>query len=171
MFSLDVLTHLIPTYQIVGRFGVDILAFFYKTIDSVTAEGVRLFNQRDPTQPFNLETVLRQSPLSYVPRTALRDSILVILLRGEFLSADKLAVSQMRRDADQWSVDLEITHFENLDGEPAPRDLCLALSIDMGNDPVPSLVLNFKGHWSDFQGNVTPLPDPVAPSHVIKFTG
>jgi hypothetical protein len=170
MFSLDTLAQAVPASRLGGRFGVEVLGLLYPIRSEVSGRGIRLLAFSDLSRPLDPEELFQRSSPSQGSLASLRDHVLVVCPSGEFFSTDELALLHMRREHDQWSIDLEITHYQNPNLDPEPRDLCIVLSIDAGNRPFRSLVLQFSGRWRDYQGNETPMPKPVAPNQVIEFS-
>jgi hypothetical protein len=170
MFPLDILSQAVPAYRLADRFGVDVLGLLWPPRDGAGNEGVRLCAYGDLSRPPGIDELFERDAPPSVSSAALRDHVLVVRPRGEFFSTDELALSRVRRQAGRWTIDLAITHVENPNGEPAPRDLYVVLSIEVGNRPPQSLELRFDGWRRDFQGNETPSAEPVAPSQTIRFS-
>jgi hypothetical protein len=170
MFPLELLSQTIPAYSVAGRFGLDVLGLLWRVRDGADDAGFRLCAYSDLSRLSGIDELFEQGAPSRVERGALRDQVLVVRPRGEFFSNDELALTQVRRQEDRLSIDLTITHVENPNGEPAPRDLYVVLAVDTGKRPPHSLELLFNGRWRDSQGNETPLAGPVAPPQTIEFS-
>ena len=107
-----------------------------------------------------------------VTRAALRDHGLIVRCRGRCFSTDELAITQIRRDGERWSLGLELTHHENQDGEPAPRDLYVLLVVDPGDRPLRAIALDVHERWRDVRAHEIPAPAPAPPppAPVIEIT-
>lgn len=170
MFPLDVLSQTTPAYRVAGRFGVDVFCLLWPTRGEPAGEGVRLCAHDDLSRlPDLAELFVRTAP-ARVERAALRDHALIAHPRGEFFSTDELALAQVQLSENRCSVDLAITHVENPNGIPAPRELYVVLTIEAGSRPPHSLELRFHGRQRDSQGNETPLDAPVAPPLAIELS-
>jgi hypothetical protein len=170
MFPLNVLSQSVSTFQIAGRVGVDLLGLLLPVRPKTKSKGIRLCSSTKLAGSSHLQTLFDQHGQASVSLSFLRDHLLVARPRGQFFSTDELALKGLRREDDQWSIDVIITHRENQDGEPAPRDLYVVLQIDPGRRPVRSLILQFSGQTRDFYGKETLLSRPIAPVERIKFT-
>jgi hypothetical protein len=168
MSLFEILAQDVPVHRIAGRFGVEALCLLWPASSGPTGEGIRflplakLANSFDPEKSFRDETPL---PIS---QPVLRDHALLVRPRGEFFSTDRLAVSDMRVNGNDWGIDFSVTHFENLDGEPAPCDLYLVIAINTGDVQLQSLMLQFKGRWHSFQGEETEMAEPAAVPVMIR---
>jgi hypothetical protein len=170
MFPLDVLSQTVPSYQVAGRFGVEVMGLFYPRRAAVEPESNRLIPRAELTGLIDLPTRFEQSVRSPISRAALHDQALACRPQGEFFSTDELSGVQIRRDQDQCLIELVLTRHENPDGEAAPRDLYLMLYVEEGNRPLRRLELQFRGRWRDFRGNEIALTEPVAVTQLIEVT-
>src|SRR5262245_34707370 len=127
MFLSNLLSRSVPAYRLAGGFGVDVLGLLWPVGDAGGGEGLSLVARADLARPLDLDALFAQPPPSRIYRAALSDHLLVARPRGTFFSTDELSLSQVRRHEDRWTIDLEITHCESQDGEPAPRDLYVLL--------------------------------------------
>jgi|SRR5687767_3172796 len=169
MFSLDDLFRAVPSYQVAGRLGIDVVAWLSPIDEAMRETGARLYPLRDLAWPLNLNAVFRKPAPASFSRSALRDHVLVVRVYGEFRSTDELALSHIDREHDRWSIELDLIRFEDLNIDPAPRNLWLVMSIEVGNYPLRSLALRFCGRCRDFQGNEKAMQEPVAPSQAVEF--
>jgi hypothetical protein len=105
-----------------------------------------------------------------VSRASLHDHAVIVRARGGFLSTDRVVLARFDAAGDEWSLTLEITHVENPNLDPAPRDLVIVLALAL-EDATPSRIsIEFAGRIRHVRGDVQPLVAPVAPSLGIDVT-
>ena len=167
MLSLQDLSQTFAAHEIAGRFGVELLALLMAPSEDGPYSGVRLYSS---SEPLNLATVFAQNALSVVSRAALHDHFLIVACSGEFFATDKLELTQLSANGEEWSSKIEITHFENVNAIPAPRELYLLLSLDVGDRSLRSLELKFIERWRDHKGVEKSLSDSAIQSQTIEFS-
>jgi hypothetical protein len=150
MLPLQDLAQTFPAHQIAGRFGLEILGLLWPVSDGPPHEGVRLYTNPDPARPLNLTAVFSQSAPSVISRAVLHDHFVVAACRGEFFSTDKIALIQLNAIGEEWLINLEVTHIENVNAIPAPRALYVLFYIDVGDRPLRSLGLQVTAQWQDY---------------------
>jgi hypothetical protein len=170
MFLSNLLSQTVPAYRLAGGFGIDVLGLLQPVGAAGGGDGLRLYAHADLARPLDLDALFAQPPPARLSRAALSDHLIVARPRGTFISTDELTLSQVRRQEDRCTVDLEITRCESQDGEPAPRVLYVLLCIDVGDRPLQSLTLQFGARRRDVQGSETPLDAPAAPAQTIAFS-
>jgi len=168
MFPLDILAKAVPAYRLAGRFGMDAFGLLWPRSANLD-EGIRLFPLAGATDAFDPEVFFRQERPLQVSRAMLRNHALLAHPRGEFFSTDKLALSEVKMDGDDYRVGFSVTHFENPNGEPAPRDLYVVLSVEFGDSRPQSLTLHFSGLWRNFRGEETTAAEPAASPLRLNF--
>jgi len=170
MFSLENLAAAIPAYRHAGRFKLELFALLWPLFENETDEGVWLVPVTALSKIFDPEVLSGWKRSAQVSRAALRNHALVVRPRGQFLSTDKLSLAQLNVEGNRWAVDLALLRSENPDGEPAPRDLYVVLSLDTGDSRPQSLTLHIKGIWQDFRGDESAFTEPVANDVAVEFS-
>jgi hypothetical protein len=160
----------IPDHQIAGRCGFEIFGLLAPQREEITHRGVRLCPQIESEPSLNLDALFARSAAPVISRSALRGNFLVVACEGDFFATDKIALIRLDARGDEWSATIEVTHLENLNAIPAPRDLYILLYIDVGDRRLRILDLNFTARWFDIEGVEKPPPEPAPPSQLIQFS-
>jgi hypothetical protein len=159
-----------PPQQIAGQFGLEVRVLLAPVLQSPVPQGVRLLHVRDLAQPLDLAAIFASGEPSPLSRALLRDQALIIHAAGRFWSTDRAILVEVQSRYDHCSLDLEITHVESQDGEPAPRDLYLLLRLDFGDLPVLKLAVQLTERRRDFHGHEAPLDGSATSPVIIEFS-
>lgn len=170
MTPLEKVYQTIPSYQSAGRLTLDVISVLRPVSERAEGELVILGAFTDFATRAGIDWLVDEPGVAAVSRAALRDHVVAVRTRGTVLSTDRIALAQLDARGVGWSVDLDLMRFESFDGEPAPRELWVLLSIEPGDQPLESLTLRFSGRLRDSRGNETLLREPTPAPYTIPFT-
>ena len=172
MFPLDAISARTPRIARVARFGLDLMAVLQPP-SGQRAGGFRLWpvdpegNGR-PIEPLARLFIGSAEP-SELPQAALADHMLVAWPEGGFFATDQVVLRALDCAAARWSASLEVTHSDNDDGIPAPRDLFLVLGISSDGQLPTALILRFATRHRDVQGAEIVIEPSAHPEMRITF--
>lgn len=168
MFPWDALSQSVPAHYVAGRFGIEMMGLLVPKVASLERDTFRLMPYAMLSGLANISALFERPSPTQVTRMVLRDNALIFRLQGQFSSTDELSAMQVQFEKMQTLIDVVFTRYENQDGDPAPRDLYLLLGIEIGNQSLRRMKLQFSGRMHDFNGNETPLAGTIAAPQIIE---